>query len=81
MPRLTNLADGDILERLKENCSKEKIRSQYSLQGELGAGAAGTVFRACQKSSGREVGNVVITVTYHYISHHLSSLSVCHQDY
>ena len=55
MPRLTNLPEMDILQRLKENCSKEKIRSQYSFLGELGAGAAGTVFRASQKSSGKEV--------------------------
>lgn len=56
MPRLTNLPERDILQRLQENCNKEKIRSQYSFLGELGAGAAGTVFRARQKSSGKEVG-------------------------
>ena len=55
MPRLTNLPEMDIMKKLKENCNKEKIRSQYSFLGELGAGAAGTVFRACQKSTGKEV--------------------------
>ena len=56
MPRLTNLPERDILQRLKENCNKEKIKTQYSFLGELGAGAAGTVFRASHKSSGKEVG-------------------------
>ena len=55
MPRLTNLPEKDIMQRIKENCSKEKMKSQYSLLGELGAGAAGTVFRARHKSSGQEV--------------------------
>ena len=73
MPRLTNLPERDILERLKEYCNKEKIKSQYSFLGELGAGAAGTVFRACQKSSGREVRGRhrdKFTTNYNYIQHH-----------
>ena len=31
MPRLTNLPDRDIMEKIRENCNKLPIRSQYSM--------------------------------------------------
>ena len=31
MPRLTNLPDTDIMDKIRENCNKLPIRSQYSM--------------------------------------------------
>ncbi|KAK4321128.1 hypothetical protein Pmani_008073 [Petrolisthes manimaculis] len=49
------MSDAEVMEKFTQLCSPRNPETVYDRDKELGAGASGTVFIACEKSSGRKV--------------------------
>jgi len=49
--RATLMNENQIIEAIKNSCNSKQIKLEYTLLGELGSGAAGTVYRARHKLS------------------------------
>jgi len=71
MMRTTAMNSVQIMKEIKDGSKKESIKSVYSFHGELGAGAAGTVYRVKHKAEGGEFAVKSIDLEDHLRKDHL----------
>merc|ERR1712130_532151 len=71
MKRTTAMNSVQIMKEIKDGSKKESIKSVYSFHGELGAGAAGTVYRVKHKIEGGEFAVKSIDLEDHARKDHL----------
>jgi len=71
MTRTTKMNSVQIMKEIKDGSKKEPFSSVYSCHGELGAGAAGTVYRVKHKTEGGEFAVKSIDLEDHLRKDHL----------
>jgi len=67
----SGLNEMQIMDAIKKSCNPLPIKSVYQFFGELGAGAAGTVYRGKHKTSGKEFAIKTIDIADHKRKDHL----------
>lgn len=65
------LNEKQIMAKIAESCNSQTLKSHYTLKGELGAGAAGIVYKAAHKTTGEEYAVKTIDISDHKRKDHL----------
>jgi len=71
LDRTTFLSERQIMAKIKESCNQNKLKTQYTLTGELGHGAMGIVYKAKNKTTGEEFACKTIDISNHERLDHL----------